>query len=105
MVARRKTAHGAADSVDHAGAFVAVDRRVGTDEIAVAAVQVGLAHAAGHDAHDQFVGAGLAKLQCIDDERRRPFAHHGGSDLHEAILKIAEAFVNALPSAWIRELI
>ena len=69
MIARRKVAHRAADRVHHAGAFVAVNGRIRTGEIAVAAVQIGLAHAARHDADDQFVGARLAELQRVDDER------------------------------------
>ena len=69
MVARREVAHRVADGVDHAGAFVAVNGRIGTGEIAVAAVQIGLAHAARHDADDQLVGARLAELQRVDDER------------------------------------
>ena len=55
MIAGRKALHGTADRVHHAGAFVAEHVRIGVGVIAVAAVQVGLAHAARHHAHDQFV--------------------------------------------------
>ena len=73
VIPRRKIAHRGADRMHHAGAFVAVHGGIRTGKIAVAAVQVGLAHAACHDADDQFVGAGLAELQRVDDERCRIF--------------------------------
>ena len=87
VVAGRKPAHGAADGMHDAGAFVAVNGRVRAVEIAVAAVQIGLAHAARHDADDHLVRARLAQLHGLDGERARPFADDGGLDLHGGILK------------------
>ena len=86
MIAGREPAHGAADGMHHAGAFVAVNGRVRAVEIAVAAVQIGLAHAAGHDADDHLVRPRLAQLHGLDGERARPFAHNGGLDLHGQLL-------------------
>ena len=89
MVAGDEAAHGAADRVHDARAFVTVHRRIRADEIAIAAVQVGLAHAARHDADDHFVGARGAKFQCLDDERTRALAHYSGFDLHDQLLPAA----------------
>ena len=86
VVAGRKAAHGAADGVHDAGAFVAVNGGVRAVEIAVAAVQIGLAHAAGHDADDHLVRPRLAQLHGLDGERARPFADDGGFDLHGRLL-------------------
>ena len=82
MVAGRKRANGIADGMHHTGAFVTVNGGVRAVEIAVAAVQIGLAHAARHDADDHFVRPRLAQLHGLDGERARPFAHNGGFDLH-----------------------
>ena len=82
MIARRKVAHRAADRMHHAGAFVAVNGRIRTGEIAVTAVQVGLAHAARHDADDQLIGTRRTELQRVDDKRARFLADYGGSDAH-----------------------
>ena len=69
MVARRKVAHRVTHRVDHAGPFVAIDRRIRAAEITVAAVQVGLAHAARHDTNDQLVRPRRGELERVDDER------------------------------------
>src|ERR1700730_4856358 len=82
MVAGYKPAHGVADGVHHAGALVAVNSGIRAVEITVAAVQIGLAHAARHHTDDHLVRARLAQLHGLDGESARPFAHHGGLDLH-----------------------
>ena len=64
---------GATDRVDHAGTFVPVNSRVGRYVVTITAVQIGLAHPAGHDTYDQLVSPGRAEFQSIDDERTRPF--------------------------------
>ena len=95
MVAGHKVAHGGADGMDHAGAFVAVNGGIGTGEIAVAAVQVGLAHAARHHANDHLIGPRRGELQRVDDERCGFFVDDGGRDLHRRIVETSHAFVNA----------
>jgi hypothetical protein len=82
VVAGRQPTHGIADGVYHAGAFVAVNGRVRAVEVTVAAVQIGLAHAAGDDTDDHLVRPRFAQLHGLDGERARPFAHNGGLDLH-----------------------
>ncbi len=69
MVARREVAHRVTHRVDHTGALMAVNGRIGTCEIAVATVQVGLAHAARDDADDQLIRPRSGELQRVDDER------------------------------------
>src|SRR6266516_493277 len=88
MIAGRQGTDRAADAMDHAGALVAVNRRIGRSEIAVAAVQIGLAHAACHNPDDHFDRARIAKFQFIDDEGSRAFTDDGGGDLHP---KLSEA--------------
>src|SRR6185437_11277207 len=86
VVAWRKLAHRAAYGVDHAGALVAKHRRIGADRvIAVAAVQIGLAHAARDDADNQLVGAWLGELQGLDDEGRRLCGDDRCLDLHDVL--------------------
>src|ERR1700730_2329826 len=87
MIAGRQGTDRAADGMDHAGTLVAVNRRIGRSEIAVAAVQIGLAHAARHHPDDHFVRARIAKFQFIDGEGSRAFTDHGGGDLHSKLSK------------------
>src|SRR6185503_1895690 len=68
--ARPQLLHGRADALDRAGALVAEDAREGNAEIVVAAVHVGLAHAAGGDADDQLIGPGIGELERFEPERR-----------------------------------
>src|SRR5438094_3373917 len=85
MIAGRQGADGGADGVNHAGALMTVNRRIGRSEITVAAVQIGLTHAARHHPDDHFVRAGVAKFQFIDDEGSRAFTDDGGGDLHSKL--------------------
>jgi hypothetical protein len=94
VVAGRKAAHGITDGMHDAGAFVAVDGGVRAVEIAVAAVQIGLAHAARHDADDHLVRPRLAQLHGLDGERARPFTDDGGLDMHEWLLAILKTGAN-----------
>jgi len=57
VVARLERAHRAADGVNHAGAFMAIHGRIRALVITVAGMQIGLAQAARHHAHDDLVGA------------------------------------------------
>ena len=82
VIARLERAHGAADGVNDAGAFMAVHRRIRALVIAVAGMQIGLAQAARHHAHDDFIGARLAELDGFDDERAGAFTDNGGFYLH-----------------------
>ena len=50
--------------------------------IAVASVQVGLAHAACHDADEHLVGARVGQLELLDREGAEFFARHRGGDQH-----------------------
>ena len=88
MIAGRQGVDRAADGMNYAGALMTVNRRIGRSEIAVAAVQIGLAHAARHHPDDYFVWTRIAKFQFIDDERSRALADDGGGDLHS---KLSEA--------------
>ena len=58
------------DAFDDAGAFVAKHARKRDAEIVVAAVHIGLAHAARGDAHDHFIGARIGEVQRLEPERR-----------------------------------
>ena len=78
----------------NAGTFVAVNGGIGTVEITVAAVQIGLAHAARHDADDHLVRPRLAQLHGLDGERARLFADDGGLDLHGRLLAILKNGAN-----------
>jgi hypothetical protein len=52
-----KVGDGGSDLFDNAGAFLAANHRRGqVGKIAIAGMQVGVAHAAGHDPHKHFVG-------------------------------------------------
>src|SRR5580704_11646485 len=79
----------------HAGAFVAVNGGIRAIEIAVAAVQIGLAHAAGDDADDHLVRPRFAQLHGLDGERARPFADDGGLDLHGLLPPLEEWILSA----------
>jgi hypothetical protein len=51
--------------------------------ITVAAVQVGLAHAARHDPDQCFVRSRIGQLELVDRERSELFGHDGGGDFHD----------------------
>ncbi len=80
-----KRVHAAADRMHHAGALMPEHGGIGRSIVAVAAVQVGLAHAARDDLDEEFVGARIGQLDLIDDERAGSFAHDRGSDLHATL--------------------
>ena len=74
--------HAVADGLHHARAFVAVNRGIGRVVVAVATVQVGLAHAARHDPDQRLVRPRIGQFEPIDREGTEFFAHDGGGDFH-----------------------
>ena len=82
MIAGREFGHAGADGLHHAGTFVAVNRGIGRVVVAVATVQVGLAHAARHDPDQRLVRARIGQFEPIDREGTEFFAHDGGGDFH-----------------------
>ena len=83
MVARLELCDRVADRTHDAGALVAENLGKLGRIVGVAAVQVGGAHAAGHDFDQQFVAARIAEIELLDVERAGALMHHGGGDLHE----------------------
>jgi hypothetical protein len=84
MVAGSEVADRGADLLDDAGAFVAAHDRVRqVREIAVAGMQVGLAHPARDDPYQQLVRPRIRQVQLFDAEASRSFARDGRNDLHE----------------------
>ena len=72
-----------ADVLDDAGALVAeharrIARRIG----AARGVEVGVADAAGLDAHEHLARLGACELDVLDDERLAELLEHRGADLH-----------------------
>src|SRR6516164_7778850 len=69
-IARRKIGGGGSNLLDNAGALMAANDSIGqVREIAIAGVQVGVAHAAGHDPYQHFVGERFRKVEGLDLER------------------------------------
>ena len=59
---RCKVRDGGSNLLDNTGAFMAANDRIGqVREIAIASMQVGVAHAAGHYPHKYFVGERRAR--------------------------------------------
>ena len=84
MIAGRECGHAVADGLHHARAFVAVNRGIGRVVVAVATVQVGLAHAACHDPDQRLVRPRIGQFEPIDGEGTEFFAHDGGGDFHDS---------------------
>src|SRR5580704_2403214 len=82
MVAWRERAHGGAHRVHDARALMAEDTRIGIGVMAVAAVQIGLAHAARDHLDDHLVGPRIAQFDRADPKRPRSFADDGRCYLH-----------------------
>src|SRR5215471_3514943 len=82
VIAGPKSLHRGTDSFDDASPLVAEYRRKPRAVIAVAAVQVGLAHAACSDPNEQLVRARVLQRDRIDHEGSRPFAYDGRRDVH-----------------------
>jgi hypothetical protein len=78
MVPDSHALHLFADSLGHSGAFMAQHHRTGTAR--VAEINVGMANAAGHQAHQDFFLAGAFKLEAFDPQRTSRLAQHGGTD-------------------------
>jgi hypothetical protein len=67
---------------------VAEHGRIGDGEVSVAAVQVGMAHAAGDDFDQHLVGTRVGQVDILDHERRELLADDGGGDLHEECVSV-----------------
>ncbi len=68
-VAGREVGDGPSSLLNNAGAFVAANDRIGqVREIAIAGMQVGVAHAAGHDPHKHFVGEWRREVERLNLE-------------------------------------
>jgi hypothetical protein len=72
-----------ADGLDDAGALVAENGGVGRVVVAVAAVQVSLAHPARDDPDQRLVRPRVGQFERVDGERAEFFAHDGGGDVHD----------------------
>jgi hypothetical protein len=65
-----KVGDGGSNLLDSAGAFMAANDRIGqVREIAIASMQVGVAHAAGEDSNKHFVGEWRREVERFDLER------------------------------------
>ena len=83
MIAGREAGDALADRLDHARALVAehggrVAGRVG----AAGRVEVGVADAAGGEAHQHLARPRPVELDVLDDERLGELLEYGGADLH-----------------------
>src|ERR1019366_44844 len=77
MVTDSHTFHPLTESFNHAGPFMAQDRRA--DPAGVAEVNVSVADATGHQAHEDLVLAGTFHFKFFDPERATRLAQHGGA--------------------------
>ena len=69
-VAGHKVGGGGSNLLDSAGAFMAANDGIGqVGEIAIARMQVGVAHAAGEDLNKHFVGEWRREVERLDLER------------------------------------
>jgi hypothetical protein len=83
VIARGEFRHAPADCLYDSRALVAVNRGIGRVVITVAAVQVGLAHAARDDPDQCLVRSRIGQLELVDRERGELFGHDGGGDFHD----------------------
>src|SRR5262249_5458421 len=83
VIAEREFGPAVADGLHHTRAFVAVNRGIGRVVVAVATVQVGLAHAARHDPDQRLVRPRIGQFEPIDREGTKFFAHDGSGDFHD----------------------
>ena len=83
VVARADERDAVADALDHARALVAEHaRRVAGRVGAGGGVQVGVADAAGDEAHEHLAGLRLREVDLLDDQRLAEFLEDCGADLH-----------------------
>ena len=83
VVARRDERHALPDRLDHAGPFVPQHRRRVAGRIRPrGGVHVGVAHAAGAQAHEDLTGPRLGQLHVLDGERSAEFLQYRGTNLH-----------------------
>ena len=68
--------------------------------LAVATVQVGLAHAARHDPDQRLVRPRIGQFEPIDREGAEFFAHDGGGDFHDSDQWLAGGKQQVTNSAW-----
>ena len=70
MILGCRVGDGGADLLDNAGALMPANHRIGqVGEIAIPRMQVGVAHATGHDPHKYFIGKRRPELERVDLER------------------------------------
>ena len=83
VVARADQRDAVADALDDARALVPEHaRRVAGRVGAGGGVEVGVADAAGDEAHEHLAGLRLLEVELLDDERLAEFLEDGGADLH-----------------------
>src|SRR5262249_13012133 len=70
------------DRSDHSSAFMAVNHRIGPGKIAIARMQVGLAHTARNNLDQYLVRPWLAQVERVDHKRGGLFAHNCSSYPH-----------------------
>ena len=99
MIAGPQPGHARSDRLDDAGRLMAVDRRQFSAPGAVHEEDVAVADRAGPHIDENFAGAGGAKLDQFEAERRAEGAADGGSGFHAGsrrfVLKPAEGFAGA----------
>ena len=84
VIAGRERRDALADLLDDAGALVPEHgRRVAGRIGARGGVEIGVADAAGDEAHEHLAGARLGQLDLAHDERLPELLEDGGSDLHQ----------------------
>ena len=83
VVAGRERADALADALDDARALVPEHRRRVAGRVGAGGrVEVGVADAAGDEAHEHLARARLGQVDLVHDERRSELLEHGGPDLH-----------------------
>ena len=85
MVAGRDARHALADLLDDPGALVAEHGRGVAGRVGAARrVEVGVADAAGGEAHEHLTRSRPVELDVLDDERLGELLQNGGANLHGA---------------------
>ena len=95
VIADREIRHARSDRRDDARALVPEHRRQRRVVIAVAPVEVSLAHPARDDLDQKLVRARFGQLQRLDAEVAEPLSRDGRKDLHAAILLSKARFARA----------